>query len=216
MDPAAAAAGAQIVAGVMGQSAQQKANQAQRNMFRKSLRWQQIWSKNKFRLQREDMINAGLNPMLMAGVTPGGTGAPGPVSQEAETAMADKLEPIVSSALQSKVLKAQVENIKSQTNKTNAETKITESHIPAAEANKEIGEGLKDALNSVKNKGASMLDPIFDAVSAQKQKYNEGKAKAKYHQSQAYKDRQKALKKANYKKSFTRGQREYLKAKGGR
>lgn len=140
-----AQAGAQLLGGSAAAQAQAGANRQSSYWAQQNLRWQQLYSKNKHRYMVEDLRNAGLNPMLAAGMSPGSAGGGSQPTFIPETAEAEGIQQAAHSALEVKkakqelkLLEEQTENIKSTTKKTK-----TEEHLLDKQKKRE---GVKEKL----------------------------------------------------------------------
>lgn len=184
--PAAVAAASALYAGVKGGEASAQAVQSS-NKQNASLYWherthQQKMSNTAHQRQVKDMIAAGLNPMLSAGMS--GSGTPGtstPTMQAEDPNIQQTIEATANTALQATRLKKEIKAIDASIKKTNAETTNIEGDNPKNEIKKHAFEVLQDT--------------ILGQSAKLKQKQAETKQKKYYHKSQASKDRQKFLNK---------------------
>lgn len=134
--------GASLLGGLLGNSAQAKANKANLKLQREQQAWEERMSNTSWQRGVQDMVNAGLNPMLA--ISQGGASTPNVSAATAQPV--DALARNVSSAgdVMSRAIATQqgVANIaltQANARKASAEANLTEAtsaaEIPFAEAN---------------------------------------------------------------------------------
>ena len=125
MDPITTSAiisgGASLLGGLFGRSSAKKAAKRQ-EQFQERMRDTQHQAEVK------DLIAAGLNPILSA---TGGSGAASPAGAQPQGIGGDLISPAVNSALAAKLNNAQIENIKTDTMKKEAEATLTNTQQTA-------------------------------------------------------------------------------------
>lgn len=115
--PAAIGAASDILGGIMGSSAQKKANKANLRLQREQQAWEERMSNTSWQRGTEDMLKAGINPMLA--VSQGGASTPN-VSAATQQPV-DALARGVSSAGSKAAQMLTLENLAQQTRKTSEE-----------------------------------------------------------------------------------------------
>lgn len=146
------------VSSALGQRSANKQNVA---LSREQMRFQERMSSTAHQRQVADMKKAGLNPMLSA--MQGGASAPVGAMASVENENPD-LSGVVSTALESRRLKKdielaeqQIKNQKAVERKTNAETKIIQGNIPFAELKGQAGQMVQKTIQG----GLSSADKAF-------------------------------------------------------
>lgn len=131
MDPATAAAlisgGVDLLGGLFGSSATKKANKANIKLQKDNQSWLKMMSDTSYQRSTQDMIAAGLNPML--GFTQGGASTPGSSAATVEPNMA--MSRATSSAAMKAMQVAQLELTTQQARKAAAEADYTQAHTAA-------------------------------------------------------------------------------------
>jgi len=134
MNPAVAGAligfGGDILGGIFGSSAQKKANKANIQLQRENQDWLKMMSDTSYQRSTEDMLAAGLNPML--GFSQGGASTPGSSAATVEPNMA--MSRATSSAATKAMQMAQIQLTSEQARKARVEADFGEafnaSNIP--------------------------------------------------------------------------------------
>jgi len=121
MDPVTGAAliglGGELLSGIFGSSAQKKANKANIKLQRENQAWLKQMSDTSYQRSTQDMIAAGLNPML--GFSQGGASTPGSSAATVEPNMA--MSRATSSAANKAMQMAQIDLTSQQARKTKVE-----------------------------------------------------------------------------------------------
>lgn len=121
LDPLTGAAliglGGDILGGIFGSSAQKKANKANIQLQRENQSWLKMMSDTSYQRSTQDMIAAGLNPML--GFSQGGASTPGSSAATVEPNMA--MSRATSSAATKAMQMAQIQLTSEQARKTKVE-----------------------------------------------------------------------------------------------
>jgi len=121
---AIAAAAAPYVTGALSYLGQRSANAATAASSAKQMRFQNYMSSTAHQREVNDLIKAGLNPILSAKY--GGASTPGGASYQAQ----NEVTPAVNSAVALAANRAQVELLKAQVDKTRAETVNVQAETP--------------------------------------------------------------------------------------
>lgn len=120
MDPIIGAAAIGAVgaglAGALGHHGQHKANKANIQMAREQMSWQESMSNTAYQRSMKDMYDAGLNPILAAKL--GGASTPPGASAQSQSELGAGL----SSAMEFRRLKADLDNLREMNDKIKAET----------------------------------------------------------------------------------------------
>lgn len=131
MDPVTGAAliglGGDLLSGIFGSSATKKANKANIQLQRENQAWLKEMSGTAYQRSTQDMLAAGLNPML--GFTQGGASTPGSSAATVEPNMA--MSRATSSAAMKAMQVAQLELTTQQARKAAAEADYTKAHTAA-------------------------------------------------------------------------------------
>lgn len=131
MDPVTAAAligiGGDFLSGIFGGSATKKANKANIALQRENQTWLKSMSDTSYQRSTQDMLAAGLNPML--GFSQGGASTPGSSAATVEPNMA--MSRATSSASMKAMQVAQLELTTQQARKAAAEADYTTAHTAA-------------------------------------------------------------------------------------
>ena len=118
-----------------------------------------MWNKTNYGAQKEHMLEAGLNPALMYGMSGGGgatTGSQGGGSAQGGNASAPM---DIGNALQMGLMKSQIELAKSQSNKNDAEADATRGY------KKDIGEqGIEESKQRIGNLSAEQTKKIQETT----------------------------------------------------
>lgn len=127
MDPVTTAAligiGGDIIGGIFGGSAQKKANKANIQLQRENQAWLKQMSDTSYQRSTQDMLAAGLNPML--GFSQGGASTPGSSAATVEPNMA--MSRATSSAAMKASQMAQIQLTSQQARKTKVEADFGEA-----------------------------------------------------------------------------------------
>lgn len=140
--PAIIAGGAALAGGVLGYAGQSSANQVNREIAEKQMRFQREMSSTAYQRAVKDMRAAGLNPALA--YMQGGASSPGGASTHVESATRSLAEGVSSAggvAFEAMSRKATVDQLKAQTENVNAQTRQLnlESALRVARIQSEIG-----------------------------------------------------------------------------
>ena len=197
MDPVTGAAiisaGSNIFAGHSASQAQKSANKKNMWIYKNSRDIAQENRRTQYQTAVADLKAAGLNPML-AYMQGGATAAPQGVggSQEAETGQAEGLHTAVSTALQTKRLKQDLDNLeatekatKEASKKTNQETKLLKLQENSAKLKDRLFRQSLETVQSSSKMSLKKLDPDYEYSQTKKAKR---KALQNYYKSSARKD----------------------------
>lgn len=127
---------ADIIGGLLGSSAQKKANKANIQLQRENQAWMERMSNTEWQRGVEDMKAAGLNPML--GFSQGGASSPS--SSAARVEPEDAIARGVSSAGSKALMNLQMEQMVANIRNTNAEFGIKDANRRVAEVDAQIAE----------------------------------------------------------------------------
>lgn len=149
----AAMLGASAVSGMMAQDAQQSANSANLAMAREQMEFQKEMSNTAYRRSMNDMLHAGLNPILALG-SPASTPSGASTTFNPVTGMSDAINSGVSSAVEGRRLNKELDATDSQIKLNTAaeatqqtQQKLNEASAVAAEAN--AAKAQADTIKSV-------------------------------------------------------------------
>lgn len=144
-------AGANILGGVM-------TNNAAANSARdaNSMSWEQYGQRHQ--VEVADLKAAGLNPILSAGNAGSSpTASPAPV--------VDPLRNVANSALNNRLLRAQIANVEAQTAKTQSDTVNSERFNPLGKFVNQAGSNVLSALDSLPNIPAAVREQLSSLTS---------------------------------------------------
>lgn len=131
MDPVTgtllAAIGGNIIGGMFGTSATKKANKANIQLQRENQGWLKEMSNTSYQRSTQDMLAAGLNPML--GFSQGGASTPGSSAARVEPNLA--VMHATNSAADKVMQAAQIKLVNEQARKAGAEADFTAAHAAA-------------------------------------------------------------------------------------
>nr|DAF45892.1 MAG TPA: minor capsid protein [Microviridae sp. ctkQD1] len=129
---AALAAAAPFVAPALGFLGGERTNEANAQMAGRQMAFQAEQTGTAYQRAVTDMKAAGLNPML-AYQQGGASSASG-----SNATMQDAITPAINTGFQSARIRAEIDNIKAQTNKTDTEARLSSELIPKAVADAQI------------------------------------------------------------------------------
>jgi len=131
MDPVTASIlagiGGDIIGGIFGSSSTKKANKANIQLQRENQAWMKEMSNTSYQRSTQDMLAAGLNPML--GFSQGGASTPSSSAATVEPNMA--MSRATTSAASKAMMAAQISLTNQQARKAAAEADYTQAHTAA-------------------------------------------------------------------------------------
>jgi len=133
--------GSSLIGGLLGNSAQSKANKTNIMLQRENRAWEEKMSNTSWQRGVQDMKDAGLNPMLA--FSQGGASTPN--VSAATVQPKEALARSISSAGSNALLALQMQNTQANTDKTKADTKYVEAQTPGATATSAAAEERQQA-----------------------------------------------------------------------
>lgn len=135
----AISAGAAIVGGAMGQSAQAGANRMNLQIWREQRQFMDMQSRTEIQRRVQDMKLAGINPMLsVMGMGSASSPNVGPPNIRPEDSLAEGVKASGSSAVAALGAMAQLQSIQASTRNVLADAKLKEAQIPWAAQNAQM------------------------------------------------------------------------------
>lgn len=153
--------GGTLLGGALQNQGSASAASAANNFTREQLQ-------NRHQWEVADLRAAGLNPIISAQGSPS-------IGSSAKAEVSNVVSPAVQAALQVNMQREQINNIKAQTAKTQAETNVISKGEPAGKFFKQAGDNALKALDKLPNI-PDWLRSKFDSLKGSaKQIYNDGK-----------------------------------------
>lgn len=157
-----------IAGGLIGSSSAKKANKAAAREAELNREFQREMAQNAHQYEVEDLRKAGLNPILSAGGS--GASASGGAGNAAVLNEGDSIATGVSTALQAAIAKANIQNIKADTQQKAANTQLANKQIDTQDTVQALNlagaqsAAASAALSNTQNIKESRMSPIHEAI----------------------------------------------------